>query len=125
LPSVFIEGELASICILAIELPKTVVNFSWEVEAQVIDSFTFKDFLWLIEFRSQKSLKVIIEYKVLKLSQLHGHQLLLNLFVDIVGFRIFEIGFHVNFLFKLRTDQQDELFMGVGVNQELLVAKLD
>ena len=115
---------MSSIGIVSIELPETKVNFFWEVKTQVVDGFTLEHFLWLIEFRSQKSLEVIVKNEVLKLSKLHGHELLLDLSVDVIGFSIFEVTLHVNLLSELGTDQQNELFMGVGVNQELLVTEL-
>jgi hypothetical protein len=45
--------------------------------------------------------------------------------VDEVSFSVFEITLHVNLLFKLRTDQKNELLMSVGVDQKLLVTKLE
>ena len=116
---------MTAICVLTIKLPKTIINFSWEVKTKIIDCLTLKHLLWLIEFRSKQSFEVIIQHKVLKLSKLHGHQLLLNLSMDVVGLGIFEITLHVNLLFKLGTDQKDELFVSVGVDQELLITELE
>ena len=51
-------------------LLESMSNLLWEVDAEITNGFSLEDLLWLVEFLSHESIKVVIEDKVLKLGEL-------------------------------------------------------
>ena len=105
-------------------LLETMSNFLREVETEVADGLTLENLLWLVELFPHESVKVIVEHKVLELSQLLGEQLLLDLVQDVVGLVVLEVSSHVHLLLELHRDNQDVLVVVVFVGEELLMSKL-
>jgi len=69
--------------------------------------------------------KVVIEYKVLELSQLHAEQLLDDLGVDPVTLCIVEEVVHVHAPPELGADHKDVFVVAVLASKELLMSVLD
>ena len=105
-------------------LLETMSNFLREVETEVADGLTLENLLWLVELFPHESVKVIVEHKVLELSQLLGEQLLLDLVQDVVGLVVLEVSPHVHLLLELHRDDQDVLVVVVFVGEELLMSEL-
>ena len=78
----------------------------------------------MVEFIAHQLIKVVSEHKVLKLGQLHAHDLLLDLVENIVRFTSLQIAFHVHPLLKLCGYQKDVFVMASLVSQELLLTEL-
>ena len=96
-------------------LLKAMRNFLREIKTKITDSLTLENLLWLVELFPHESVKVIVEHKVLKLSQLLGEQFLLDLIQDVVSLVVFKVSSHVNFLLELHRDYQDIFIMVVFV----------
>ena len=98
-------------------------DFLGEVQAEVTNGLTLKHLLWLVELLSHKSIEVIVEDEVLELSELLGHELLLDLVHDVVGFVVFEVALHEHLLSQLARCNKNILVMVESVRQELLVTE--
>ena len=72
------KGTIDSLVDLLL-LSKAMGDFLREVQTEVTNGLTLEDLLRLVELLPHQGIKVIIEYEILKLGQLLGEQLLLNL----------------------------------------------
>jgi len=113
-----------NVSILILSLSEATSDFLWECDAEITDGLALQHFLALIEFISDKLIKVIVKHKVLEFGQLHGQKLLLNLVKDEVGLTGLEVAIHVNSSRELGCCNENVLLMVVFVDQELLVTKL-
>ena len=108
------KGTIDPLVVLLLLL-EAMSNFLWEVETEIADGLTLENLLWLVELFPHESIKVVVEHKVLELSQLLGEQFLLNLIQDVVSLIVLEISSHVNLLLELHRDYQDVLVVVVFV----------
>ena len=96
-------------------LLKSIGNLLGAVQAEITKSLSLENLLWLVELFPHESIKVVVEHKVLELSQLLGEQFLLNLIQDVVSLIVLEISSHVDLLLELHRVYQDVLVVVIFV----------
>lgn len=121
----FFDQRSYDLLILFWILLQSLSDFSWEAKAQIVNAFSLKHLLCLVELLSHQSLEVIIQDVVLELCQLHGEKLLDDLVVHVIALAVLEVVTHVDSLLKLRADHQNVVLVSILGCKELLMAVLD
>jgi len=106
-------------------LLQSLCNLDRNVQAQIMNRFTIKNFLRLIKFISFKEFKVIIEQITLKFGKFHRQKFSYNAIKYPVDLTIVKQSiWGVNLFHYLRRNYNEVLIMIIFIQKELFIAIL-